>query len=85
VNAVSLLASGSVTVNALVYDAGTEPNDELCANIPGPVCGGEGGSPDVDGEGFVHIHAGIHDIDDLPAQDYDWRNPGARITITKLP
>lgn len=84
-NAVSLPESGSVTVNALVYDAGTEPNDELCANIPGPVCGGEGSSLDVDGEGFVHIHAGIHGIGDLPAENYDWRNPGARITITKLP
>lgn len=84
-NAVSLPTSGSVTVNALVYDAGTEPNDELCANIPGPVCGGEGSSLDVDGEGFVHVHAGIHGIGDLAAENYDWRNPGARITITKLP
>lgn len=84
-NAVSLPMSGSITVNALVYDAGTEPNDELCANIPGPVCGGEGGSPDVDGEGFVHVHAGIHGVGDLAAENYDWRNPGARITITKLP
>jgi len=84
-NAVSLPASGSVTINALVYDAGSEPNDELCANIPGPICGGEGDSLDVDGEGFVHIHAGIHGVGDLATQTYDWRNPGARITITRLP
>ena len=40
------------------YDAGSELNDEVCANIPGPVCGGEGTSAD-DGEGFVHISRGI--------------------------
>lgn len=63
------------------HDAGSEPNDELCANIPGPQCGGEGGSPGAGGEGFVHIHAGIHGIGDLPAADYDWRNPVALITV----
>jgi len=30
-----------------VHDAGSEPNDELCASIPGPTCQGEGGSPGV--------------------------------------
>ena len=83
VDAVELPTMGSVTVDALVYDAGSEPNDELCANIPGPTCGGEGDSPNVDGEGYIHIHAGIHGIGDLMASDYDWRNPGARIVITK--
>jgi Spondin_N len=66
------------------YDAGSEPNDELCANMPGPVCGGEGGSPDADGEGFVHIHAGIHGVGDLISADYDWRNPTARIVIQRM-
>lgn len=67
-----------------VYDAGSEPNDELCANMPGPVCGGEGGTPDDSGEGYVHIHAGIHGIGDLVAADYDWRNPAARIVIKRV-
>jgi len=66
------------------YDAGSEPNDELCANIPGPACGGEGGSPDTDGEGYVHIHAGIQGIGDLASADYDWRNPTARIVIKRV-
>jgi len=66
------------------YDAGSEPNDELCANMPGPVCGGEGGSPDAGGEGVVHIHAGIHGIGDLMAADFDWRNPTARIVIKRM-
>jgi len=66
------------------YDAGSEPNDELCANIPGPVCGGEGGSPDTSGEGYVHIQAGIQGIGDLASADYDWRNPTARIVIKRV-
>ena len=70
------------------YDAGSEPNDELCAKIPGPACGGEGGSPDASGEGYVHIHihihAGIQGIGDLTSADYDWRNPTARIVIKRV-
>ena len=66
------------------YDAGSEPNDELCANIPGPVCGGEGASIFADGEGFVHINAGIHGIGNLIASERDWRNPTAHITIRRV-
>ena len=66
------------------YDAGSEPNDELCASIPGPVCGGAGASPSAGGEGFVHIHAGIHGIGNLLAADRDWRNPVAAITIERV-
>jgi hypothetical protein len=74
---------GSKTVYSPGYDAGTEPNDEVCANIPGPTCQGEGPSPEVDGEGYVHINRGIHGIGDLAADVYDWRNPVAKITITR--
>ncbi|PCJ88631.1 MAG: hypothetical protein COA54_02620 [Thiotrichaceae bacterium] len=73
----------SKTVYSPGYDAGTEPNDEVCANIPGPTCGGEGLSPEVSGEGYVHINRGIHGIGDLAADVYDWRNPVAKITITR--
>jgi hypothetical protein len=66
------------------YDAGSEPNDELCASIPGPVCGGEGGSPSTGGEGYVHIHTGIHGIGDIEASERDWRNPVAKITIRRV-
>ncbi len=66
---------------AVAYDAGSEPNDESCASIPGPICNGEGPSPDAGGEGFIHVHAGIHEIGDLVAADRDWRNPVAWITI----
>ena len=66
------------------YDAGSEPNDEDCDNIPGPVCGGEGASPDEGGEGFVHIQAGIHGIADLDPAERDWRNPVAEVTIRRV-
>lgn len=65
------------------YDAGSEVNDEICANIPGPTCGGEGNSM-ADGEGFVHISRGIHGAGDLPSIDYDWRNPVAQITVRRV-
>lgn len=72
-----------ISVMSPAYDAGSEMNDELCANIPGPTCGGEGLS-DAEGEGYVHIHAGIHGVGDLVAADYDWRNPTAKITIKRM-
>ena len=74
----------TVVVLSPAYDAGTERNDQECASIPGPpnVCQGEGFNASRAGaEGFVHVHRGIHDIGDLSADTYDWRNPVARITI----
>lgn len=75
---------GKVVHWAPAYDAGSEPNDELCVSIPGPACGGAGGSPEASGEGFVHVHAGIHGIGDLSAAEYDWRNPVAEISIRRV-
>jgi len=84
-NAVALPRKKSSTVAymAVAYDAGTEPNDESCANIPGPVCGGSG-APDDGAEGYVHVHAGIHGIADVSAAAYDWRNPVARVSIERV-
>jgi hypothetical protein len=73
----------TLTYYSVAYDAGSEPNDELCAYIPGPYCGGMGASPGVGGEGYVHIHAGIHGIGDLAPDVFDWRNPVAKITISR--
>ena len=78
----------SKAYHAIVYDAGSEANDELCDSIPGPpgVCGGEPVSPaDPSDEGYVHVHAGIHDIGDLMAADRDWRNPAAQVIIRRVP
>lgn len=73
----------SVTAYSEVYDAGTEVNDELCVNMPGPFCGGEGFNA-ADGEGFVHVNIGMHDIGDLASSQFDWRNPAAKIVITRI-
>jgi len=90
-NSVKAPKRGSVTYYSPGYDAGTEPNDELCVNIPGGgVCVGEGRSDDGDlDEGYVHIHRGIHGpsitfVSDLAADVFDWRNPVAKITITRV-
>ena len=98
-NSVRLPHRGSTTYTALAYDAGTEENDQNCANIPGPRCvvdgvQGEGhslGSNDGD-EGYVYIGNGFHDLgredengnEILGPVDYDWRNPIGRITIRRL-
>jgi len=83
-NGVAVPRGGSQSYMALGYDAGSEPNDERCASIPGPQCGGEGPSPSAGGENFVHVHAGIHGIADLKAADYDWRNPIASVAIRRV-
>ena len=78
----------SITVFSPAYDAGTERNDETCASIPGPFfveCGGPGGGgAPGGGEGYVHIHAGIHGVGNLIPAVRDWRNPVARITIRRV-
>jgi hypothetical protein len=79
--------------SAPAYDAGTEENDQNCANIPGPVCGGAGGSAPAPGdEGFIGIGNGMHDLgsDDgqgnaiLAPLTYDWRNPVAHVTVERV-
>ena len=82
VDSVRLPRYGSISVYALGYDAGSEGNDELCASIPGPLCGDDGEGPA--GEGFVHVSRGIQGIGDVPAAEYDWRNPVAKVTITRI-
>lgn len=72
----------TVTYIANAYDAGSETNDELGATVAG--LGGEGYSPNDSGEGFVHIHNGIHGIGDLVAATMDWRNPVAEIVIKRV-
>jgi hypothetical protein len=70
---------------AVAYDAGSEVNDELCTSIPGPFfaeCGGSGGGARVGGgEGFVHVHRGVHGVGDLKPIGRDWRNPVATVSI----
>lgn len=82
-----LPAEGSVTYYLKAYDAGTEANDQNCRHIPGPLCGGEGVSAADEGdEGFVHVSNGFHNLrrNALKPEDYDWRNPVARVTVTAM-
>ena len=72
----------SVTYMADAYDAGSETNDELSATVAG--LGGEGYSPNDTGEGFVHIHNGVHGIGNLDAAKFDWRNPVAQIVVERI-
>jgi hypothetical protein len=80
--------SDVLSVTARAYDAGSERNDELCASIPGPnfvECGGPGsGGAPGGGEGFVHVHAGIHGVGNLQPAVRDWRNPVAGITVRRV-
>lgn len=60
----------TLTVFSPAYDSGSERDDERCTSIPGPAVecpggAGLGGVPAGGEEGYVHIHAGIHGIDDL--------------------
>jgi hypothetical protein len=73
----------SRTIMVPAFDAGSEYNDELCVNIPGPVCKGEGYNTNG-GEGFVHIHPGISGKGDLASADYNWNNPTAKISIKRV-
>lgn len=73
------------------YDAGSELNEEsadtvgaLGATDDNPATG-EG--INVNGEGYIHIHAGIHGIggpDGLDAATFDWRNPVVEVTIERI-
>jgi hypothetical protein len=86
-NAVQLPFPGwpAQTYPARAYDAGSEVNDELCSSIPGPFfaeCGGSGGGGKVNGgEGFVHVHRGVHGVGDLKPNVRDWRNPVAEVSV----
>ena len=76
--------SRTVTITVMAYDAGTELNDELCASLPGPGCGGDPGPPSDNGEGYIYPSPGIRGVGDLNANVLAWSNPVAVITITRV-
>jgi len=55
------------------YDAGTEVNEELCADIPGPQCGSGALDAGTEEDGVVHINAAIQGVGDLEPGLWDWR------------
>jgi hypothetical protein len=75
--------ASSVTYFMYAYDAGTETNDELCINIPGPQCGGVPFSPEDQGEGYIYSHPGIHGEADLSRSQYQWDGAIAKVVITR--
>jgi len=81
----------SIQVFANAYDAGSEANAESTATV------GALGATDDDpmtgvginegGEGYIHVHAGIHGIGGpggLEAAIHDWRNPVVEVTIERV-
>lgn len=83
VNGLKLPRRGAKTYWLNALDAGSETNDEMFSSIPGPF-GGEAFSPADLGEGFVHVHNGIHNIADLAPAMYDWRNPVAKVVVKRI-
>ena len=87
-----LPASGSTTVDANAYDAGSEMNTEDFADIVPPcqsligVMSDDDGTgamnPDLAEGGVITMHSGIQGGYDLTVADHGWSNPVARITIT---
>jgi hypothetical protein len=81
----------SIHVLSSAYDAGSEDNAEsadtvgaLGATDDNPTTGD---GIDENGEGYIHIHAGIHGIGGpggLDAATYDWRNPVVEVTIERI-
>jgi hypothetical protein len=65
------------------FDAGSELNDEDCANIPGPPCGDMDDSGEA-GEGYVYIGNGISGNGDLDSMVYDWNNAVARVVVRRV-
>ncbi len=66
------------------FDAGTEFNSEDCAFIPGPPCGNGGVHDPTPAEGYVHVSNGITGIGSLAPEIYDWHNPVAKVSVTRL-
>ena len=85
-------AVGEITrVYANAYDAGSELNEEsidtvgaLGATDDDPTTGS---GINENGEGYIHVHTGIHGIGGpggLDADMYDWRNPVVELTIERI-
>ena len=78
-------SEGTVTYDAVAWDAGSEANNEACQFVPGPACGHFFVRATQGAEGFVYVHSGIHGVGDLVPARHDWRHPIAKITIRRLP
>ena len=76
----SMMVNDGLVIMSPGYDSGTEINNEECEYIPGPACAAVAKLPPAgNGEGFIHVHRGVHGIADLADNVYDWRNPMLRL------
>ena len=92
VDSLMLPASGSTTIDANAYDAGSEMNTEDFADIVPPCQGLIGVSSDDDGTGMsnadlaeggvITMHGGIRGGYDLTVADHGWTGAVARITVS---
>jgi len=80
-----------VHVLANAYDAGSEANAESADTVGALGSmeddGASGVGINTNGEGYIHIHAGIHGIGGaggLTANADDWRNPVVEVTIERV-
>ncbi|MEM9035507.1 MAG: spondin domain-containing protein [Actinomycetota bacterium] len=78
----------SSSFNLRGYDAGTEINTELRADlVPAPFCGEGDGStesnPELAEDNVIRRHRGIQGVGDL-GPEFDWNNPVASVTITRI-
>ncbi len=81
--AIRLPRNGSRTINAGIYDAGSEANNERCSHIPGPPCAEASGNATATGEGVVREHGGLTGAGDLDAAALGWSGSPVQITISK--
>lgn len=78
----------TVHATAHAYDVGSEANEEssstvgaLGATDDNPV---SGMGINENGEGFIHVHAGIHGVGDLDPAMFDWRDPVVIVTVKRI-
>jgi len=75
------IAEGST--DTMAYDAGTEENTELKADVPGPPFGGKMHGPDPNPKVAISAHPGIAGNADV-TPDFKWTGPVARFTIHEI-
>jgi hypothetical protein len=95
-DAVKLPKDGSAVYLTAGYDAGTENNTEMSADIvdacsalgPGPLAGDPNGNEDVAVDSMPHQpvahHGNINGGGDLSVSAHGWTGPVAKVTITRV-
>ncbi len=81
IDAAALPLHGTRVFYLKAYDAGTEKNTELKANIPGPCCGSH--DVRVPTHQRITYSPGILGVGDLDPAIFNWDEPVAKLTITR--